>query len=337
MGVLSRTRVPGSYRADSPEPTTGLQKGNIMRHTSVDRMTRSLRHGVSRRSVLTRFAGAGALATLAATRGMTPAFALSAPASVGSTSEGEVLMVQATPTAEATPTVVLVHGAFADAGSWAGVVKALQAAGVTVQAPANPLRSLSGDAAYLASVANQIPGPVLLAGHSYGGAVLSTAAPQAQNVVGLVYVAAFIPDEGETIQGLAEHATDSLLGPALRPAQLPVGEGEEPGVEFYVDPAQFHQVMAADLPEEDAAVLAASQRPAGATSFGEPIGTVGWKSLPSWAAVSPNDLAVGPAGERLMAERSGAEIVEIDGSHVFMISQSQAVADLILQAVAAVS
>jgi pimeloyl-ACP methyl ester carboxylesterase len=246
-------------------------------------------------------------------------------------------MTQATPTAETAPTVVLVHGAFADAGSWAGVVKSLQAAGVKVQAPANPLRSLSGDAAYIASVANQIPGPVLLAGHSYGGAVISAAAPQAPNVVGLVYVAAFIPDEGESIQGLAEHATDSLLGPALRPAQFPTGEGEEPGVELYVDPEQFHKVMAADLPEEDAAVLAASQRPAGATSFGEPIGPVGWKSLPSWAAISPNDLAVGPAGERLMAERSGAEIVEIDGSHLLMISQSQAVADLILRAVAAVS
>jgi pimeloyl-ACP methyl ester carboxylesterase len=268
---------------------------------------------------------------------MTPAFALSAPASVGSTSEGEVLMVQATPTAETTPTVVLVHGAFADAGSWAGVIKALQAAGVKVQAPANPLRSVSGDAAYIASVVTQIPGPVLLVGHSYGGAVISVAAPQAKNVVGLVYVAAFIPDEGESIQALAEQATDSLLGPALRPAQFPMGEGEEPGVELYVDPAQFHEVMAADLPEEDAAVLAASQRPASAASFGEPLGPVGWKSLPTWAAISPHDLAIGPAGERLMAERSGAEIVEIDGSHLLMISQSQAVADLIQTALQAVS
>ena len=308
-----------------------------MHENSFDRLTRALRRGVSRRTVLNRFAGAGALATLATTRGMTPAFTLAESASVGSTIEGGSLMAQATPTAETAPTVILVHGAFADAGSWAGVVKALQAAGVMVQAAANPLQSPSGDAAYIASVANQISGPVLLVGHSYGGAVISAAALQAQNVVGLVYVAAFIPDEGESIQGLAEHATDSLLGPALRPAQVPMSEGEEPGVEFYVDPAQFHQVMAADLPEEDAAVLAASQRPANATSFGEPTGPVGWKSLPSWAAISQNDLAIGPAGERLMAERSGAEIVEIDGSHLMMISQSQAVADLILTAVAAVS
>jgi pimeloyl-ACP methyl ester carboxylesterase len=245
-------------------------------------------------------------------------------------------MAQATPSAGA-PTVVLVHGAFADAGSWAGVVAALQAAGVQVQAPANPLRSVSGDAAYIASVVNQIPGPVLLVGHSYGGAVISVAAPQAKNVVGLVYVAAFIPDEGETLRSLAEQATDSLLGPALRPAQFPQGDGEEPGVELYVDPAQFPEIFAADLPAEQAAVLAASQRPVSAASFGEPIGRVGWKSLPSWAAISPSDLAIGPSGERLMAERSGAEIVEIDGSHLFMISQSHAVAELILQAVAAVS
>jgi pimeloyl-ACP methyl ester carboxylesterase len=246
-------------------------------------------------------------------------------------------MAQATPTAKTAPTVVLVHGAFADAGSWAGVVAALQAAGVQVQAPANPLRSVAGDAAYIASVVNQIPGPVLLVGHSYGGAVISVAAPPAKNVVGLVYVAAFIPDEGETLQGLAEQATDSLLGPALRPAQFPQGDGEEPGVELYVDPAQFPEIFAADLPAEQAAVLAASQRPVSAASFGEPIGPVGWKSLPSWAAISPSDLAIGPSGERLMAERSGAEIVEIDGSHLFMISQSHAVAELILQAVAAVS
>jgi pimeloyl-ACP methyl ester carboxylesterase len=308
-----------------------------MDQNRLDHVTRALRRGVSRRTVLNRFAGASALASLAVAKEIIPAFALSESASVGSTSEGEVLMAQATPTAETAPTVVLVHGAFADAGSWAGVVMALQAAGVKVQAAANPLRSVSGDAAYIASVVNQIPGPVLLVGHSYGGAVISVAAPQAQNVVGLVYVAAFIPDEGETLQSLAEQATDSLLGPALRPAQFPMGEGEEPGAELYVDPAQFPDIFAADLPPEQAAVLAVSQRPVSAASFGEAIGPVGWKSLPSWAAISPNDLAIGPAGERSMAERSGAEIVEIDGSHLFMISQSQAVADLILRAVAAAS
>ena len=318
-------------------PATDFRKGNTMHQNRLDGLARALRHGVSRRTVLNRCVGAGALAILAATRGVTSTFALSASAPDGPSFKEGVQMAQATPTAETAPTVVLVHGAFADAGSWAGVVKALQAAGVTVQAPANPLRSVSSDAAYLASVVNQIPGPVLLVGHSYGGAVISVAAPQAQNVVGLVYVAAFIPDEGETLQALAEKATDSLLSPALRPAQFPMGAGEEPGVELYVDPAQFPEIFAADLPADDAAVLAVSQRPVSAASFGEPMGPVGWKSLPSWAAISPHDLAIGPAGERLMAERSGAQTVEIDGSHLFMISQAQAVADLILTALKAVS
>ena len=159
----------------------------------------------------------------------------------------------------------------------------------------------------------------------------------AENVVGLVYVCAFIPDEGETLQALAEQATDSMLGPALRPAQYPTGPGSEPGIEFYIDPASFHEVFCADLPAELAAVMAVSQRPGSAIGFGEPSGAVGWKTLPSWALISPNDVTIGPSGERFMAERAGAEIVEIDASHVAMISQPQAVADVILKAVAAVS
>jgi pimeloyl-ACP methyl ester carboxylesterase len=245
-------------------------------------------------------------------------------------------MSQATPTADAAPTVVLVHGAFADASGWGGVISRLQAEGINVTAPANPLRSVSGDAAYMASVVNQIPGPVLLVGHSYGGVVISNASPQADNVVGLVYICAFIPDEGEALQTLAEQATDSLLGPALRPAQFPTGEGEEPGVEFYIDPASFHEVFCADLPDEQAAIMAVSQRPGGALGFGEPSGPVGWKTLPSWALISPNDVTIGPSGLRFMAERAGAVIVEVDASHVAMISQPQAVADLIVSALGTV-
>lgn len=246
-------------------------------------------------------------------------------------------MSQATPMAEAPLTVVLVHGAFADASGWAGIVERLQAAGVAVMAPANPLRSVSGDAAYIASVVSQIPGPVLLVGHSYGGMVISNAAPMAENVVGLVYVCAFIPEEGESIQALAGQATDSLLGAALVPRQFPTGPGEEPGVELYIDPARFHEVFAADLPAEQAAVMAVSQRPGGAIGFGEPSGPVGWKTLPSWAIISPNDVTIGPSGERLMAERSGATIIELDGSHVLFIAQPDAVTDVIMMAVEAVS
>jgi pimeloyl-ACP methyl ester carboxylesterase len=324
-------------RSTFDRAATDFQKGNAMHQNGFVHLTRSFGHGMSRRAVLNRFAGAGALAALAAAKGPTPAFARFAPARAGTAFEGDALMAQTPPTAETAPTVVLVHGAFADAGSWAGVVLALQAAGINVQAPANPLRGVSSDAAYIASVANQTPGPVVLVGHSYGGVVISNAAPQAANVVGLVYVAAFLPDEGETLLSLAEQATDSLIGPALRPTQFPTGDSAAPGTEFYVDPASFTSVVAADLPAEQAAVLAASQRPASDKTFGEPSGPVGWKSLPSWAAISPSDLAIGPSGERFMAERAGAEIVEIDGSHLLIISQAQAVTDLILKAVKAVS
>jgi pimeloyl-ACP methyl ester carboxylesterase len=241
-------------------------------------------------------------------------------------------MAQATPGAAGAPTVVLVHGAFADASGWAGVIKLLSAEGTNVVALPNPLRGVSHDAAYIASAVNQIPGPVLLVGHSYGGVVISNASPMAKNVVGLVYVCAFIPDEGETLQGLAEQAKDSKLGPALRPAQYPTGPGEEPGIEFYIDPAMFHEVFCADLPADLAAVMAVSQRPGAAIGFGEPSGKVGWKTLPSWALISPNDVTIGPSGERFMAERAGAVIAEVDSSHVAMISQPQATADLILSA-----
>jgi len=240
--------------------------------------------------------------------------------------------------ADAVPlTVVLVHGAFADASGWAGVITRLQAAGIPVTAPPNPLRSVSGDAAYIASVVSQIPGPVLLVGHSYGGAVISNAAPQASNVVGLVYVCAFLPDAGESLQTLAEQATDSKVGPALRPASYPTGDPSAPGTEFTIDTAAFHEVFCADLPAELAATMAVSQRPLAGASFGEPSGPVGWKTLPVWAIVSPHDVVIGPRGERAMAERAKATITELDTSHVAMISQPQAVADVILTAVAAVS
>jgi pimeloyl-ACP methyl ester carboxylesterase len=292
----------------------------------------SVRAHLSRRTAIGRFAGAGVAAALTtAGLDLTRNSARASSRSSESTAHSPqgVLMSQATPTASSATTVVLVHGAFADASGWAGVISRLQAEGIPVMAPANPLRSVSGDAAYIASVVNQIPGPVLLVGHSYGGAVISNAAPMAENVVGLVYVCAFIPDEGEALQTLAEQATDSLLGPALRPAQYPSG-GDEPGIELYIDPAQFHEVFCADLPAEQAAIMAVSQRPGSAAGFGEPSGPVGWKTLPSWALISPNDVTVGPAGERFMAERAGAEIVEVDASHVAMTSHPQATTDLIL-------
>src|SRR3712207_2211923 len=178
-------------------------------------------------------------------------------------------MTDATPTADAAPlTVVLVHGAFADASNWAGVIPVLRAAGVAVLAPANPLRGINHDAAYIASVASQIPGPVLLVAHSYGGAVITNAGNQADNVRSLVYVGAFIPDEGETLLSLAEQSTDSKVLPALRPTQYPTNATSDPGNEFTIDPASFHEVFCADLPAEQAAILAVSQRPLSEVKIG---------------------------------------------------------------------
>jgi pimeloyl-ACP methyl ester carboxylesterase len=249
-------------------------------------------------------------------------------------------MTDATPSASGPLTVVLVHGAFADASSWAGVIPLLQAAGVAVLAPANPLRGISHDAAYIASLTRQIPGPVLLVAHSYGGAVITNAGTRANNVRGLVYVCAFIPDEGETLQDLAAQATDSKVLPALRPMQYPMdptNADAASGTEFTIDPAQFHAVFCADLPAAQAAILAVSQRPLAEGSFGEKTQHPAWKTLPAWAVISPSDLIIGPSGERAMAERAGATITVRDASHVVMLSQPQAVADVILTAVAAVS
>jgi pimeloyl-ACP methyl ester carboxylesterase len=247
-------------------------------------------------------------------------------------------MTDATPTAAGGPlTVVLVHGAFADASSWAGVIPILQDTGIAVLAPANPLRGITHDANYIASLVSQLPGPVLLVAHSYGGAVITNAGTRADNVRGLVYVCAFIPDEGETLQALASQSTDSEVLPALRPTHYPTDPASPPGNEFTIDPASFHAVFCAALPAEQAAILAVSLRPLAEASFGEATQDPAWKTHPTWAIISPNDLVIGPSGERFMAERAGATITVIDASHVVMLSQPQAVADVILTAVAAVS
>jgi pimeloyl-ACP methyl ester carboxylesterase len=229
-------------------------------------------------------------------------------------------------------TVVLVHGAFADASSWNGVVEQLQEGGVQVTAPANPLRGISIDSAYIASLLEQIPGPVLAVGHSYGGAVITNAATNADNVVGLVYVAAFAPDEGETLADIESDSKDSVLNTALVPLQYPMGEGAETAVEFGIDPEKFHDAFAADLPAEETAVMAATQRPVAELAFSELSGEPAWKNLPSWAVVPTGDKAAGSDVVRSMAERAGATISEVEGSHVIMISQPQAVTDVILRA-----
>ena len=245
-------------------------------------------------------------------------------------------MSDATPTTSNPLTVLLVHGAFADASSWNDVCALLQAGGVQVIAPANPLRGISVDAAYIAGVLDQIPGPVLAVGHSYGGAIISNAATNAANVVGLVFVAAFAPEEGERLVDAESTSRDSVLTSALRPLQYPTGQDGQTAVEFAIDPASFRDAFAADLPAEQTAVMAATQRPVAELAFSEPSGPPAWKSLPSWAVVATGDLAAGADVVRSMAERAGATITEVEGSHVIMVSQPQTVTDVILKAIAAV-
>jgi pimeloyl-ACP methyl ester carboxylesterase len=232
------------------------------------------------------------------------------------------------------PTVVLVHGAFADSSSWNGVIERLQTGTVPVVAFANPLRGIEQDSAQLTTLLGEIDGPVVAVAHSYGGAVITNAAREAKNVVGLVFVAAFAPEEGERLGEATATSKDAVLGPALVPRHYPTEIGGEPAVEFGVDPEKFHDVFAADLPEKQAALMAVTQRPIAELAFSEPSGAPAWKHLPSWAVIATEDKAAGTDLVRSMAERAGATTTELEGSHVIMVSRPEAVADVIFQAIA---
>ncbi|MFF9815017.1 alpha/beta fold hydrolase [Streptomyces sp. NPDC014006] len=233
-----------------------------------------------------------------------------------------------------TPTVLLVHGAFADAGSWTGVISHLQRHGIPVIAPPNPLRGLASDSAYVASVAAQIDGPVVLVGHSYGGALI-TVAGTTENVVGLVYVAAYVLEEGESLGELQGRFPASPLVSSLRQWTYPL-PGGEPAVEVTITEDAFPSVFAADVPAETTKALAAAQRPLAAAAFEETASAAAWKTKPSWALVATADQAINPEVERFGAKRAGATIVELEGaSHAVAVSQPEAVADLIREAVRA--
>ena len=232
----------------------------------------------------------------------------------------------------ARPTIVLVHGAFADASSWNGVVQRLEDKGYNVVAAANPLRGIGYDSAYIKSVLGQIPGPILLVGHSYGGAVITNAAYNSKNVIGLVYVAAFAPDKGERLTDVEAGSKDSVLNTALQPLNYPVGPGSKTAVEYTIKPTVFHAVFAADLPARQSALMAAKQRPVAAAAFDERSGSPAWKQLPSWAVIATGDKAAGSDVLLAMAHRAGAKITKLKGSHVIMISQPKAVADVIISA-----
>ncbi|WP_425839084.1 alpha/beta fold hydrolase [Microbacterium sp. PA5] len=230
-----------------------------------------------------------------------------------------------------TPTVVLVHGAFADASGWAGIIRELKAADITVVAPANPLRGISNDARAIRSVAAAIDGPVLLVGHSYGGAVITEAADGLTNLAGLVYIAAFAPAAGESVSSVQEPFPAPLLASTVRPTPFDA-VGAVGGPDLVIDPGQFQETFAADLPEDIAEVMAVSQRPLAAAAAGEPLTHSGWAESPTWYLVSNEDRAISPDAQRFMAGRMNATVEDIDGSHVAFIAQPAAVAAFIVRA-----
>lgn len=225
------------------------------------------------------------------------------------------------------PTVVLVHGAFADSSSWNGVVADLTRDGYHVVAAANPLRGVASDAAAVRTVINSIPGPVILVGHSYGGAVISAAADGASNVKSLVYVAAFAPEVGESIFDLTGKFPGSTLPPTLdKPVDLPGGAHD-----LYIQQDKFPAQFAADVPLADARLMAVAQRPLSDAAGGEKAVATAWKAIPSWSIYGEADRNIPPAAMKWMAQRAHAkQVVAIPGaSHVVMISHPHEVAKLI--------
>jgi pimeloyl-ACP methyl ester carboxylesterase len=229
------------------------------------------------------------------------------------------------------PTVVLVHGGWSDASVWDAVITRLQQEGFQVIAPPNPLRGPVEDAAYVASVLDTLTGPLILVGASDGGIVISNAAAMthnAQNVQSLVYVAAFIPDVGERGVDLTP-LPGSLVGAStlqVRPCPAASCPG---GADLYLDTARFRAVMASDLPLEKTSVLAATQRGVSATAGTEKSEFAAWHTVPSFAIVATEDNAIGAANERMMAQRAHAQTVEVDASHMVMVSHPDAVVSLI--------
>jgi pimeloyl-ACP methyl ester carboxylesterase len=225
----------------------------------------------------------------------------------------------------AKPTIILVHGAFADAAGWGRVIPILQHDGYQVVAVENPLQSLDGDVANTKRVVEDQAGPVVLVGHSYGGAVITGAAAGNLNVKALVYLAAIVPDAGEPVAAfLDKYPTD--LGQAQK---------VDKGGFVSIDPGKFRQVFAADLPAAEAAIAAATQKPIAAAAFGASVPVAAWKTIPSWYVVSKQDHALSPDLERFYAKRINARTSELDASHVAFISHPKEIAAVIEQAAGA--
>jgi pimeloyl-ACP methyl ester carboxylesterase len=227
------------------------------------------------------------------------------------------------------PTIVLVHGAFADGSGFTTIVKRLVADGYPVVAAPNPLRGLSSDAEQVKALLDSIEGPIVLVGHSYGGAVISTAATGNPEVKALVYLAAFVPETGESAQELVEKFPGSTVGESLKPVPLPSGH-----VDLYIDPRVFHPHFAGDLPAEEAVLYAIAQRPATGAALGEPAaGPQAWHTIPNYNLISGADRIIPPAAQEFMARRSGAQVQVVEGaSHLVFVSRPGATVALIEKA-----
>ena len=237
---------------------------------------------------------------------------------------------------EPKPTVVLVHGGWDNSTGWNAVVDELQRRGYPVIAPANPLRSIASDAAYLSSILDTIEGPIVLVGHSYGGTVITNAAVGHDNVEALVYIAGFAPEEGESQLQLVTMNPGSEIGPPTlitRPYPLPDGSQ---GVDLYLTHEGIRTAFAADVPGRVADLMYATQRPFSEAAFAEASGAPAWKTIPSWYLVATEDRAIPPATQRFMADRAGAHTSEVEASHVAHISQPDETVDVILDAAASV-
>jgi pimeloyl-ACP methyl ester carboxylesterase len=226
------------------------------------------------------------------------------------------------------PTIVLVHGAFGDASSWRAVFDLLDGGEYTLIAAALPLRGVAGDVAYLEAVIDQLDGPVVLVGHSYGGCVI-TVAGISDKVAGLVYVDAFMPDAGESITDLQARFPSLAMGNFLQPRPLPDGS-----VELSVDPDRFQDIFCADVPDDVAAFMAHAQRPLLATAFEEPAAAAAWRTKPSWSVFGTGDRPIAPELHRFSLDRAGSTVTEVEGaSHFAMVSKPEVVAGVIRDAV----
>jgi pimeloyl-ACP methyl ester carboxylesterase len=237
-----------------------------------------------------------------------------------------------TPQREAKPTVVLVHGAWADGSSWTKVVSELQRDGYTVRAPPNPLRSLPGDSATARAFLSTIPGPVVLVGHSYGGAVITNAATNNPNVKALVYVDAFVPDAGETVLPLAGQDSALAVDPTTVFDFVPCPCAPAGDFDLYLKRSVFLNAFANGVPTREALALYAAQRPLALSVGSEPSGEPAWKTIPSWYLLGTRDLIIPPSAQQFMAERAGSTIVKVNAGHLSLISDPHAATRLIEQA-----